>query len=121
MNKFLLALPLVFAFVAVPVCVKADDTTPTEKPAKGDHGYIGVLAAKPADAKDGVVAVLNSKRHKEEKTYSLVATGDVAKQVADFLAKGTKVQVKGEVSGDTITVASINEAPAHKKKDPSAN
>ena len=122
LKKFLIALPLVLAFVATPMIVRADDATPpAADKGKGKGGYVGVLAAKPADAKDGVVAVLNAKHHKEEKTYSLVATGELAKQVADYLTKGTKVLVKGDLSGDTITVTAIGDAPAKKKKDPTTN
>lgn len=81
------------------------------------HKLVGELSAKPADAKAGVVAVLATHGHKakdgtmsEGKKYNLVADGAVAKQVAEFLAKGGKVEVSGSGTEDAYTVTAIAEA-----------
>ena len=116
MKKFLFALPLIAA-LAVPVLIKSAnaDDTPAETHAKGDH-HTGILSAKPADAKDGVVAVLTSKHHNEEKTFNLIATGDLATQIAGFMKNGTKVMVKGAVTDGAITVTAVEVAKEHVKK-----
>jgi len=80
---------------------------------------VGTLTPKPASAGADVAAVLHVKG-KEEKKYNLVATGDQAKQLADFLKAHTKVKVSGDVTGETLKVSSVAAAPEMEKKKKTA-
>lgn len=87
--------------------VKADD-------------MVGTLTPKPASAGADVAAVLHVKGKGEEKKYNLVASGDQAKQVADFLKAHTKVKVSGDVTGENLKVSSVAAAPEMEKKKKNA-
>jgi hypothetical protein len=102
--KFFLALMLVGTFAT---CVTAAD-----KEKKGG-ALVGTVSEKPADAKEGVVAVLKSKKGD---AHNLIATGEVATQIAEFIKKGTKVRVTGEVTPEGVKVTKIEEAPAKAAK-----
>jgi hypothetical protein len=76
----------------------------------------GKIAAAPAGAKAGVIAVLTTHKGKdgtEGKSYNLTADGAAATQIADFVAKGAKVDAMGSGTTDSFKVSSITE---HKGK-----
>ena len=78
---------------------------------------VGTLTPKPEGAAADVTAVLHVKKKGEEKKYNLVATGDTAKSIEEMVKGSKKVKVSGEISGETIKVTSVGEAPEKKKKD----
>jgi hypothetical protein len=102
-TKFAMAFVLVLGMSAV---AKADD-------------LVGSLTPKPASAGADVAAVLHVKKkgEAEEKKYNLIAGGEQAKQLADFLKSHSRVKVSGEVSGETLKVASVSAVEMKKKKD----
>ena len=70
---------------------------------------IGLLAEKPATAKPEVTAVLISKQYNPDRTYNLIASGELALQIESLTKKGAKVRVRGKVTADNINVESIEE------------
>src|ERR1043165_3449096 len=101
--------PMVLALI---VCAS---TQAADKPAKDGTKFNGTLGAKPADAKEGVVATLVVKGRgaaAESKTYTLTAEGDVAKQLTDLAGKSAKVGVTGTATGDVIKVTAVAERKA---------
>ena len=105
MVKFMIPLAL-----ALIICAGAQAE---EKKAGKGGSFMGTLAAKPADAKEGVIATLAIKHGKDEaKTVNVLGDADVAKSVADLAGK--MVDVKGTETADGIKATAITE---HKKKE----
>jgi hypothetical protein len=110
--KFKYALPLVLALI-VATGVRADDKV---------ESWSGKLAAKAADAKEGVVAVLNVKAGDKVVSVNLWATGEEAKKLTELAAKGAEVTVSGTKVDDTnvkvakVEVAGAKEAPKAEHK-----
>ena len=98
MKSLRFAVPLVLALLVSASVLAEEGKTEAKK-------FRGTVAAKGADAKAEVTAVLNMGEHK---TANLIATGDVAKKVTDLVGK--KVVVTGTKDGDNITVTDIVEA-----------
>jgi hypothetical protein len=108
---------------------KAEDKTVAAAEPKAAETKRGTLSEKPANAPDGVVAVLTvgggdaqadkkaekkAAKHggkkgdgapaaKEEK-FNLIATGDIATKVTDLAKKGATADVVGVVNSDTMTI-----------------
>jgi len=108
------------------------DTKPVElKPVSETR--TGVLSEKPANAAEGVVAVLTirsgddrgdkkaeKKRARKglaetpakEEKFNLQAADDVAKQLTDLARKSATVEVTGAITGDNMKVTAVTEKPA---------
>ncbi len=98
MRTFKYALPLVVA-ILMAAQVRADDPPAT---------WTGTLAEKPADAKDGVVAVLKVKNGDAEVSVNLWADGDTAKTLKEWAGKKATVTVTGAKVDDTnVKVAKV--------------
>jgi hypothetical protein len=103
MKSFKFALPLMLALV-VSAYVKAEDAP---APAAKEESWSGVLAAKPADAKEGVVATLKV----GDKVVTLWATDKkVAEELTAWAAKGAKAKVTGTKVDDANVKVSKAEA-----------
>lgn len=97
MRTMKYALPL-FVAMLLATQVRADD------PAT----WTGTLAEKPADAKEGVVAVLKVKNGDAEVTVNLWAEGDTAKTLTDWAGKKATVTVTGaKVDDANVKVAKV--------------
>jgi len=131
-----------------PVAPKAGDKTKADtkvadtKPAEARAETVtkqGTLAKKPADAADGVIAMLLVKNEKAAKpvrtprgskvaktadkdvTINLMAAdGDVAAKVKELALKSAYVEVTGSLTGDVLKVTEIKETqkPADDTKKP---
>lgn len=130
MSAFKFCLPLMMATTLVLGARAADDAkpatpaTPAAPAAKDDadkgekkgkkDGFTGMLSEKPADAKEGVVAVLTTKKGDK---HNLIASGETAKQIAELIKKGVKTRVAGEQSPEGVKVTKVSEViPGEKKK-----
>jgi hypothetical protein len=102
---FKYALPLVLALI-VSASVTADEQV---------ESWTGTLAAKPADAKEGVVAVLKVKAGDKEVSVNLWATGEEAKKLTDWAAKGAQAKISGTKVDDANVKVTKVEAVEHKK------
>jgi len=86
----------------------------------------GTIAAKPADAAEGVLAVLKIKpastsgrrpvrgkaAAEKEETFNLMASGaEEAVKIKELAAKEAYAEVTGVIDGDTIRVTSLKEVP----------
>ena len=99
MRTIKYALPLVIAIV-LAAQVRADDPPPST--------LTGTLAEKPADAKDGVVAVLKVKNGDAEVAVNLWADGDTAKTLTEWAGKKATVTVTGaKVDDANVKVAKV--------------
>lgn len=99
MRTFKYALPLFF-FALTTLAIAADELT-----------WTGTLGAKPATAKDGVVAVLIVKADGKESTVNLWATGETATTLKEWAAKSAKVTVTGtKVDDANVKVTKVVEA-----------
>lgn len=90
MRTIKYALPLVVAML-LAAQVRADDPV----------AWTGTLAEKPADAKEGVVAVLKVKNGDTETVVNLWAEGDTAKTLTDWAGKKAAVVVTGSKVDDS--------------------
>lgn len=99
MRRFILGLPVVVLFLLAA-------------PASAVNGvWVGTLAAAPADAKEGVVAVLNVKEGEKDLVYNLKAEGDVAKQLKEMAATGLKASITGsKIDDTTLKVSKVEKA-----------
>ncbi|MGD0092487.1 MAG: hypothetical protein ABSE73_21440 [Planctomycetota bacterium] len=92
----------------------------------------GTLAPKPAEAPDGVLAVLKVKLSQEnrprrlpggkappkEDIFNLMASGaEVAVKIKELTATGSYVEVTGTIEESTIRVSSIKEVPKPPEPD----
>ena len=112
MVKF--AIPMLLALV-IMAGARAEDAK--------EEKISGKLAAAPA-GKAGVVAVLTTHKGKggeEGKSYNLTADGAIATQIADFVAKGSRVDIHGSGTTDSFKVASVTEHKGKAKTPPPTN
>ena len=109
---------------------KATDTAKSDAAAGTEETKTGSLAAKAADAKPEVIALLQvaklnkkgkikkKKNAAPESTLSLTATGDLVQQIKDLTARNAQVQVSGIITGDTMKVLKVSEVKKKGKNKP---
>jgi hypothetical protein len=99
MRTLKVAVPLFF-FVFTTLALGADEMT-----------WTGTLGDKPANAKEGVVAVLHVKTGEKEQTVNLWATGDTATTLKEWAGKSAKVTITGtKVDDQNVKVDKVVQA-----------
>ena len=76
-----------------------------------DETRSGKLQDKPANAAEGVVAVLHSKKTDD---LTLSASGDIATKLGDLLKKGASVKVTGAITKGVMKVSNVVETESKK-------
>ena len=128
MRRMLVGLALAAIFGLSAAAVAADGD-------KGAETKSGTLAPKPADAPDGVLAVLivkaspaardsrfqrqgGGRAKPKEETFNLMASGaEAAVKIKELASKESYVEVTGTINEGTIRVSSIKEVPKPPEPD----
>ena len=111
-------------FIAIALMILAstafaDDTKKTGKlstPTGDDKTVVAVLhVEEPADpaAKE---KKMMKKAAPPSTSINLIAKGDLAAKLADYITKNTLIEVSGSLADGKMTVTDVKEAPEHKKK-----
>lgn len=117
--KSVLALALVLGMSFSGVGRADDAAKPAEAKPAADETRSGKLTEKPANAVEGVVAVLRGQT--ADLDVNLAASGDLAAKLAELLKKGSEVQVSGPIANGVMKVANVVEVEAKKPADPADN